>query len=98
MMSMVSEYRRLAAASLDLAKRAVGLGDRTRLLFIAEAWLDLADRVAKKSGPAKRRGSVEYLETAEGPVRAFGSDVETTRSNSTSPSPYARDADGSTRA
>jgi hypothetical protein len=41
------EYRRLAAACLDLAKRAALLADKTRLLFIAEAWLDLADRVTK---------------------------------------------------
>jgi hypothetical protein len=46
-MSLELEYRQLAAACLDLAKRAAVLADKTRLLFIAEAWLDLADRVTK---------------------------------------------------
>jgi hypothetical protein len=47
-MSLEFEYRRLAAACLDLAKRAAVLTDKMRLLFIAEAWLDLADRVTRK--------------------------------------------------
>lgn len=103
MMSLVSEYRRLAAASLDLAKRAAVLSDKTRLLVIAEAWLDLADRVAKKSGPAKRRtgGSIEDLTSAEsGFVRhTIGGDEEpTTRDNSTSPGAFVRGNDGSTPA
>jgi hypothetical protein len=46
-MSLEFEYRRLAAACLDLAKRAAP-ADKTRLLLIAEAWLNLADRVARK--------------------------------------------------
>jgi hypothetical protein len=54
-MSLEFEYRRLAAACLDLSKRSAALGDKTRLLLIAEAWLDLADRVARKNGTAKRR-------------------------------------------
>ena len=36
-MSLEFEYRRLAGAYLDLAKRAVVLGDKKRLLLIAEA-------------------------------------------------------------
>jgi hypothetical protein len=47
-MSLELEYRRLAAACLDLAKRAALLADKTRLVLIAEAWLDLADRVTRK--------------------------------------------------
>jgi len=54
-MSLEFEYRRLAAACLDLSKRAAVLADKTRLLLIAEAWLDLADRVSRKHGNAKRR-------------------------------------------
>jgi hypothetical protein len=46
-MSLEFEYRRLAAACLDLSKRAAVLADKTRLLAIAEAWLDLAERVAR---------------------------------------------------
>jgi hypothetical protein len=52
-MSSESEYRRWAAACLDLGKRAAELTDRTRLFVIAEAWLDLADRV----GRTRRRGA-----------------------------------------
>jgi hypothetical protein len=61
-MSLEFEYRRLAGAYLDLAKRAVVLGDKKRLLLIAEAWLNLADRVTRKDGNSKRRngGSAEH--------------------------------------
>jgi hypothetical protein len=61
-MSVEFEYRRLAAECLDLSKRSAALTDRTRLLLIAEAWLELADRVARKGGNAKRRndGSPEH--------------------------------------
>jgi hypothetical protein len=60
-MSLEFEYRRLAATCLDLSKRAAALADKTRLLLIAEAWLELADRVTRKRGNAKRRhdGSAE---------------------------------------
>ncbi|HEX9237349.1 MAG TPA: hypothetical protein VF866_01165 [Xanthobacteraceae bacterium] len=55
-MSSESEYRRWAAASLDLAKRAAMLADKTRLLVIAEAWLELADRIGRaRSRRAARR-------------------------------------------
>ena len=56
-MSLEFEYRRLAAACLDLAKRAAVLTDKTRLLLIAEAWLNLADRVARKDRNAGRRNA-----------------------------------------
>ncbi len=99
MTSLVSKYRRFAAASLDLAQRTAALADKTRLLVIAEAWLDLANRVAKKSGPAKRWSSNEYLKTAErsNVVNTFGSDVATT-TRSNSHGLYARGSDGSTPA
>ena len=51
-MSSEFEYRRLAAASFDLAKRAAILTDKTRLLIVAEAWLDLADRVKRRTANA----------------------------------------------
>jgi hypothetical protein len=61
-MSLEFEYRRLAATCLDLSKRAAVLADKTRLLLIAEAWLDLAERVTRKRAKAKRRseGSAEH--------------------------------------
>ena len=54
-MSLEFEYRRLAAACLDLPKRAAILANKTRLLLIAEAWLELADRVTRRDGNAKHR-------------------------------------------
>lgn len=47
MMGKVDEYRRSAASMLDLAQRTDSLPDKNRLLTMAEAWLDLADRAAK---------------------------------------------------
>ena len=38
------DYRRSAAEAVDLAHRAASMADKRRLLAIAEAWLDLADR------------------------------------------------------
>jgi len=60
-MSSDFEYRRLATAYLDLAKRTGVPADKTRLLRIAEAWLDLADRVTRNRGKAKR-GNVDPVE------------------------------------
>jgi hypothetical protein len=54
-MSLEFEYRRLAATCLDLSQRAAAPADKTRLLLIAEAWLELADRVTRKRGNARRR-------------------------------------------
>jgi len=45
-MSKIDEYRSFAAVCLDLAKSAADRTDKTRLLLMAEAWLDLADRTA----------------------------------------------------
>ena len=52
-MSVEFEYRRLAAGSLDFAKRAAVATDKTRLLLIAEAWFDLADRVTRNGRNAE---------------------------------------------
>jgi hypothetical protein len=38
------QYRHFAAASLDLAKHARDEADKARLLAMAEAWLELAER------------------------------------------------------
>src|SRR5689334_17646898 len=98
MMSLVSEYRQLAAASLDLAKRAAVRADKMRLLVMAEAWLNLANRVAKKTGPATRWSSTEYPKTAERAdvVSTLPHEEATTVSRSPSHGRYARDARGST--
>jgi len=50
-MSNVAEYRRSAASMLDLAHKTDSLPDKNRLLVMAEAWLNLADRAAKPNAP-----------------------------------------------
>jgi hypothetical protein len=45
-MTKIDEYRSFAAVCLDLAKATADRTDKTRLLLMAEAWLDLADRTA----------------------------------------------------
>jgi hypothetical protein len=46
-MSKEDEYRRHAASSLELAQRSNSTSDKTRLLAMADAWLDLAERAHK---------------------------------------------------
>ena len=46
-MSKETEYRENAAATLQLAQRAATSADKGRLLKLAEAWLDLADRAKR---------------------------------------------------
>jgi hypothetical protein len=57
-MSSEKQYRRFAAASLDLSERGMDLANKTRVLIVAEAWLDLAERttplVERESGEAHR--------------------------------------------
>src|SRR5262249_18447690 len=57
-MSKEDEYRRYAAALLDLAKRASNDHDKKRLLVISEAWLNLADKLSRMAG---RRQATERL-------------------------------------
>jgi hypothetical protein len=59
-MSLEFEYRRLAAACLDLAQRTDVVADKTRLLLIAEAWLKLADRVRRKGGKRRNGDAAEH--------------------------------------
>jgi hypothetical protein len=42
-----AQYRGFAASCLDLARNSPTLAERTRLLAMAEAWLNLADRVVQ---------------------------------------------------
>jgi hypothetical protein len=41
------DYRRFAAQTLDLAGRTSDLKDKSHLLAMTEAWLNLADKVAR---------------------------------------------------
>jgi hypothetical protein len=43
-MAKQEDYRRYAAETVGLASRASSTSDKRRLLAMAEAWLDLADR------------------------------------------------------
>jgi hypothetical protein len=46
-MSFENEYKRFAAASLDLTERATDLSHKVGLLIVAEAWLDLAEQTTQ---------------------------------------------------
>lgn len=56
-MGLESEYKKHAANSLDLATRQANVVDKNRLLAMAEAWLDLADRIA---GRSETRATVDH--------------------------------------
>jgi hypothetical protein len=43
-MSSPDEYRRFAAECIELAKQATDPNDKARLMQMAQAWLDLADK------------------------------------------------------
>ena len=45
--SSKNAYRRFAAASLDFNERATDVAAKTRVLIMAEAWLDLAERTTQ---------------------------------------------------
>ena len=53
------DYRKNAAETVDLAHRATSLGDKGRLLALAEAWLNLADR-SHRTGKRHARKSKEH--------------------------------------
>lgn len=69
-MSTEDRYRKYAAYSLDLAIMQPCNADKFRLLLMAEAWLDLADRIARHK-PNERHGVDHPLvEKVLGPERA----------------------------
>jgi hypothetical protein len=47
------KYRRYAAELVDLASRAESNQQKRRLLAMAEAWLDLADRARRRASSSK---------------------------------------------
>ena len=57
LMSRVEEYRRSAASLLDLAQRTDSFANKNRLLVMAEAWLDLANRATKTPFVRPRSGN-----------------------------------------
>ena len=54
-MKLEDEYRKHAADSLDLACKQANGADKSRLLLMTEAWLNLADRIA---GRFKKRQAI----------------------------------------
>jgi len=54
MMNREYDYRTKAAESLHRALRATSTADKRRLLGMAEAWLELADRAHKVAEPRIR--------------------------------------------
>jgi hypothetical protein len=58
-MNREHEYRSRAAQTVDLARRASCSSDKGKLLDMAQAWLDLADR-AHKVAKKRMRKMVEH--------------------------------------
>jgi hypothetical protein len=56
-MASVEEYRRHAAECLSLARIAESADDRSRLLQMAEAWRELAERLERKADEAEVESS-----------------------------------------
>jgi hypothetical protein len=54
-----NEYRKHAAQTVDLAHRAATTADKGRLLALAEAWLDLADRAHRVAARHARKARHE---------------------------------------
>jgi hypothetical protein len=52
-MKREDDYRTNAAASLYRALRATSIADKSRLLRMAEAWLELAERAHKVAEPMR---------------------------------------------
>jgi hypothetical protein len=67
-MTKEDEYRQNAADTVQLAQRASSSSDKGRLLRLAEAWLDLAER-AHTMAPNLRRPTIPHPgPTEDGPT------------------------------
>jgi hypothetical protein len=60
-MTTEDDYRRSAAETIQLAHLASSSADKGRLLKLAEAWLDLADRARRTSRNLRRPASLHPL-------------------------------------
>jgi F420-dependent methylenetetrahydromethanopterin dehydrogenase len=78
-MSREDEYRRLAASCFDLARKAASIADRTRLLVMAEGWLDLIDRTKRL---AKHQISAPQHQQVNSTLAAWNGPEQTKDSNS----------------
>jgi hypothetical protein len=73
-MGKADEYRRLAACSLELASKTTNPRDKARLLTMAEAWLDLADRLWRPRNRCVRISNEDPRIQAAFGTRQFGTD------------------------
>jgi hypothetical protein len=64
-MAREDEYRKYAADMVEMAQRVSLSGDKGRLLAMAEAWLNLADRAQKVA----RRHQASGASADQGEVR-----------------------------
>lgn len=60
-MTKEDDYRRNAAETIQLAQRASSSTEKGRLLKLAEAWLDLADRARRVAHNLGRPASLHPL-------------------------------------
>lgn len=66
-MRLEDEYRRYAADLLALAGKQSSRADKSHLLRVAEAWLDLADRTAGRMKKLSATVDHPLVEQALGP-------------------------------
>ena len=60
-MTKETDYRKNAAETIQLAQNATSTADKGRLLKLAEAWLDLADRARYTARRVRRVGELHPL-------------------------------------
>jgi hypothetical protein len=67
-MSKDVEYRRYAAALLDIAARTASAADKFRLLVMAQAWFRLADKFARVTKRHRAGGPPLPPRGSKGPI------------------------------
>jgi hypothetical protein len=73
-MSKQDEYLDNAAQTLELATRASSSSEKSRLLSLADKWLDLADRFRQRSGDSS--GALNDHPLVTRAFRGFGPETE----------------------
>jgi hypothetical protein len=58
LVSREDDYRTFAARTLELASRTSNLKDKSHLLAMAEAWLNLSDKIARLKGRIGERATI----------------------------------------
>jgi hypothetical protein len=68
-MRRAQEYRKNAAETLRLARHAPTSAEKAHLLNLAERWLDLANRIAKRAKRQARDAQHWVTNSASLPIR-----------------------------